>query len=65
MALTTKKDPQLRIRLPKELKDWIEEGAQRNGRSINSEVVVRLKEIMEAEKKKPQEQAVGRLKETQ
>lgn len=38
----SREDPQLRIRLPVELKEKIEEVAKANGRSINAEIVQRL-----------------------
>jgi hypothetical protein len=37
-------DPQVNIRVPQELKDKIEEAAKENGRSINSETVLRLEQ---------------------
>ncbi len=40
----SREDPQLKIRLPLELKEKITESAAEYGRSINSEVVVRLEE---------------------
>lgn len=38
----SREDPQLRIRLPVELKEKIEESAKSNGRSMNAEIVQRL-----------------------
>jgi predicted DNA-binding protein len=38
----SREDPQLRIRLPVELKEKVEETAKANGRSINAEIVHRL-----------------------
>ncbi|CQI98059.1 Arc family DNA-binding protein [Yersinia frederiksenii] len=38
----SREDPQLRIRLPIELKDKIEEAAKVNSRSMNAEIVQRL-----------------------
>ncbi|SUW64325.1 Arc-like DNA binding domain [Buttiauxella agrestis] len=38
----SREDPQLRIRLPVELKEKVEEAAKANGRSINAEIVHRL-----------------------
>lgn len=35
-------DPQLKIRLPLDMKEAIEEAATRNGRSINAEIISRL-----------------------
>jgi ribosome-binding protein aMBF1 (putative translation factor) len=37
-------DPQIALRLPQDLKDWVEEEARRNGSSQNSEVVRALRE---------------------
>lgn len=38
----SREDPQLRIRLPIELKEKIESSAKLNGRSMNAEIVTRL-----------------------
>lgn len=43
----SREDPQLKIRLPLELKEKITESAAEYGRSINSEVVARLEESFE------------------
>lgn len=40
----TREDPQLKLRLPPELKDALASAAQQNGRSINAELVKRLEE---------------------
>lgn len=40
--MMSREDPQLRIRLPIELKEKIEETAKSNARSMNSEIVQRL-----------------------
>jgi len=32
-------DPMIRFRAPQELKEWIEDQAKRNGRSMNAEIV--------------------------
>ncbi|NNP75583.1 hypothetical protein A7P54_04010 [Acinetobacter sp. Ac_3412] len=40
----SREDPQLKVRLPQELKDKITESAVNLGRSINSDVVARLEE---------------------
>lgn len=45
-------EPQLKIRLPKALKEWIEAQARTNCRSQNSEIVYRLEQM-----KKQQEAA--------
>ncbi|SEQ19516.1 Arc family DNA-binding protein [Giesbergeria anulus] len=39
----SREDPQMKIRLPAELKDHIEASAKQLGRSMNSEIVARLK----------------------
>jgi hypothetical protein len=36
--------PQMKIRLPQHLKDWIEEKAAENVRSQNAEIVYRLEQ---------------------
>ncbi|MBF0620817.1 MAG: Arc family DNA-binding protein [Magnetococcales bacterium] len=36
-------DPQFKLRLPQELKKKIEEAAQKNDRSMNAEIIARLK----------------------
>ena len=41
-----KNDPEFRLRLPSELKAAIEQLARENNRSINSEIVARLKESL-------------------
>lgn len=40
----SREDPQLKVRLPQELKDKITESAMNLGRSINSDVVSRLEQ---------------------
>ncbi|MDH0032087.1 MULTISPECIES: Arc family DNA-binding protein [unclassified Acinetobacter] len=40
----SREDPQLKVRLPQELKDKITESASNLGRSINADVVARLEE---------------------
>lgn len=40
----TREDPQMKLRLPAELKDQLAALAEANGRSLNAEVVVRLEE---------------------
>jgi plasmid stability protein len=50
MSITTREDPQIRFRVPKELKKWIKTEASRNGRSQSAEVAVRLRKMMEQEK---------------
>lgn len=41
-------DPQLKIRLPKALKDSVVEAAEKSGRSINAEVVFRLEQSLQS-----------------
>lgn len=43
------KDPGTNVRLPTELMRYIDEQAERNGRSRNTEIVVRLRSTMERE----------------
>ncbi|WP_370676810.1 Arc family DNA-binding protein [Pleomorphomonas sp. PLEO] len=50
-------DPQLKIRLPIEMKEAIEEAATRNGRSINAEIISRL--MITLEKGDPYEKLDG------
>jgi hypothetical protein len=40
----TREDPQMKLRLPLELKDTLTAAAQENSRSLNAEVVKRLEE---------------------
>ncbi|MFG0400568.1 Arc family DNA-binding protein [Pseudomonas sp. zjy_11] len=47
-------DPQMKVRLPEELKQWVEAEAQRNCRSQTAEVVFAL-----LEEKKRREQAAA------
>lgn len=44
----TREDPQMKLRLPAELKDVLTAAAQENNRSLNAEVVKRLEESVEA-----------------
>lgn len=43
----TREDPQMKLRLPVELKDRLTALAEENGRSLNAEVVKRLEESLE------------------
>lgn len=45
----TREDPQMKLRLPVELKDRLTALAERNGRSLNAEVVQRLENSLEGE----------------
>ncbi|MEX3922686.1 Arc family DNA-binding protein [Paraburkholderia sp. BR10936] len=47
----TREDPQMKVRLPVDLKDRLAELAAENGRSINAEVVRRLEESLASEGK--------------
>lgn len=47
---TTKKASPYPLRLDANLKQWAEERAKQNGRSMNSEIIQILKEAKEAEK---------------
>ncbi len=49
----TQSAPQLKLRIPAEMRDWLQEKAQRNFRSMNAEVVHRLEQSRQAEQ--PQE----------
>jgi len=49
-----RKDPQFNLRLPEELKQWLENQAQENCRSQTAEIVFRL-----MEEKRRQEQAAA------
>jgi len=40
-------DAQMKIRLPAECKAWIEEQAERNGASLNSEIVRAVRDRMD------------------
>lgn len=39
----SREDPQMRVRMPAELKDEIAERARRNGRSMNAEIIAYLR----------------------
>jgi hypothetical protein len=45
----TREDPQMKLRLPPELKDRLTALAEENGRSLNAEVVRRLEESLGGE----------------
>jgi len=44
MAAPKQTDPQMKIRLPPELKERIERAADQNGRSQNAEIIARLEQ---------------------
>jgi predicted transcriptional regulator len=45
-----KQDPQLRIRVPKDVKDYLAKSAKRNASSQNSEIVRSIRERMDRER---------------
>jgi len=45
--LMSRNDPQMKIRLPEEVKEWLETRAKKNVRSQNAEIVFILKNEME------------------
>lgn len=47
--------PQLVLRLPPELKQWLEEQAQANHRSLNGEALVALEQYRKQQSKDPDE----------
>lgn len=44
----TNQDAQMRIRLPDDVKSWLEAQAQKNLRSQNAEIVLAVREKMQA-----------------
>lgn len=48
-VVVKRSDPQMKIRLPKPLKDWIEERAAENVRSQTAEIVFRLEQARKLE----------------
>ncbi|SMF93900.1 Arc-like DNA binding domain-containing protein [Methylomagnum ishizawai] len=50
----------LPVRLPSDIKEWIADGASRNYRSLNSEIVFRLKQCMDAQKNEAPSVATAR-----
>lgn len=53
----SKDDPQFRIRLPEDLRSEIIEQAEKNGRSINAEIVGRLRNSLGWDKYDPAQMA--------
>lgn len=47
-----KHDPQIKLRLPGELKDWIDRQAEKNRSSKSSEIVRSIRERMERSEQK-------------
>lgn len=48
--IATAKDPSTNVRLPAALMDYIDDQAKLNGRSRNTEIVMRLRQTMEHDK---------------
>lgn len=44
-----KQKPPFPLRMPEELREWLEAAARENARSLNSEIVVRLKIMHKSE----------------
>jgi hypothetical protein len=42
----TREDPQIKLRLPAELKDTLAAAAEENNRSLNAELIIRLEESL-------------------
>ncbi|WP_415503353.1 Arc family DNA-binding protein [Acetobacter sp.] len=49
----TRRDPQLHIRVPEEVKAWLEKNARENERTLNGEAVFQLKQGMERKENEP------------
>lgn len=49
----TREDPQLKIRLPEEMKAHISASAQEKGRSLNAEILARLKYTIQLDEANP------------
>lgn len=47
----SREDPQLKIRLPPDLKEQVEEASKAAGRTINAEVVLRLRQSFESQRR--------------
>lgn len=45
----SRRNPQIHIRIPEEVKAWLDKSARENERTMNSEVVFQLKKVMEKE----------------
>jgi hypothetical protein len=52
MVMTTRSDPQIKIRLPLNLKRQLKRRAKDNNRSTNAEIVFRLERSFETSKQK-------------
>ena len=42
--IVSRMDPQLKVRLPIDLRDWLKRQAAENGRTMNAEIVFALRE---------------------
>lgn len=45
-----KQAPPFPLRMPEEIRQWLNQAAKENGRSLNNEIVQRLKELAAQEK---------------
>lgn len=45
--MSTKNTPQIGVRMPPDVREWLEEAARENLRSLNAEVVLALREKMQ------------------
>ena len=50
MSIATAKDPSTNVRMPADLMDQIDAQAAKNGRSRNTEIVIRLRKSLEADR---------------
>lgn len=48
--LAKRNDPQLVVRLPGDMREWLKITARENGRSMNSEVVRAVRDLMKRER---------------
>lgn len=55
----SREDPQLKLRLPQELKERVEEAARQNRRSVNAELVARVEESFELNHSVPADKPFG------
>nr|WP_176080838.1 Arc family DNA-binding protein [Paraburkholderia tropica] len=54
----TREDPQMKLRLPADLKDRLAELATENGRSLNAEVIKRLEDSIEPDGRPAKSKAI-------
>lgn len=57
--MSKRDDPQVKVRIPRDLKQWIDEQAEANRSTLNSEVVRALRERRERCLQEPGEQYIG------